>query len=67
MATAQQQDEARTFLTGCRVAEVDVDGSGIAYLHLEAPAARAVTAVLKIRIVEIEWVDEEERPGRVFG
>jgi len=60
MATEQQENEARTFLHGLRVAEVDVDG-GIAWLHLEAPQAHAEVCVVKVRIVEIEWCDEEKR------
>jgi hypothetical protein len=60
MATELQREEARTFLRGLRVGDVDVDG-GIAWLHLEAPQAHAEVCVVKVRIVEIEWCDEEGR------
>ena len=61
MATQAQQEDTQ-HLVGCRVREVTVDG-GLAYLRLEAPTARCDQAVVLVRIVEIEWCEDERRPS----
>lgn len=60
MATRAQQADAETFLPGLRVGEVTIDG-GIAWVELIAPHANVVTCRIKLRIPEIEWIDEQER------
>lgn len=57
MATAIQQLEAETYLKGCRVTHVEIDG-GLMYLHLEAPSANYEQAVVRACVDHIRWVDD---------